>query len=89
MITAKKARKMLQNEKMEFARKFEEEHPDIIKQFEKKVTTYAKIGSTCMYCEEILGIYDKDDFLKYVQILGYKIKFQHCVPGGNAFEISF
>lgn len=89
MLTAKKARKMFQNEKMKFARKFEEEYTDIIKQFEKKITIYAEIGLTYMYDVEILGIYDKDDFIKYVQILGYKIKLQHCVPGGNAFEISF
>lgn len=89
MLSAKKARKILQDEKMKFVREFEQDNLELIKQFEERITKYAKAGTSCMYCEEILGIYDKDDFVKYASILGYKIKWQHCVPGGNAFKISF
>ena len=89
MLSAKKAKKILQDEHLKFAKNFEEKHPEVIKQFEDIVKSYAKAGERCIYCAEITGLYEEDDFVKYAKFLGYNIERLHCTLNGNAFKVSF
>lgn len=89
MLPAKKAKKILLDEHLKFAKDFEDKHSDVVKQFENIIKRNAKAGYRCIYCAEITGIYEDEDFVKYVEFLGYKIEWLHSILNGNTYKISF